>query len=147
MCEALCWRQSSCPDGYTVALYIHRWEITNEEVIAAIKKFHERSIFEKSLNSTYVAPIPKTMGAKELTDFRPISLIGNVYKIISKALTERLKTVMHKLVETQQLAFVKGRQIMDAIIMANECGDFRVRSKVPAILCKLDIQKASDHLN
>ena len=60
------------------------------------------------------------MGAKKLTDFKPISLIGSVYKIISKVLTERLKKVMHKLVDTQQLAFIKGRQIMDAILMAND---------------------------
>lgn len=36
---------------------------------------------------------------------------------------------------------------MDAILMTNECLDSRIRSKVPAILCKLDIQKAYDHLN
>ena len=91
--------------------------------------------------------ISQILDAKNLTDFRPISLIGSVYKIISKVLTERLKKVMHKLVDTQQLAFIKGRQIMDAILMANECVDFRIRSKVPGILCKLDIKKAYDHLN
>lgn len=63
------------------------------------------------------------------------------------SLTEKLKEVMHKLIDTQQLAFIKEKQIMDAILMANECVDTRVRSKVPGILCKLDIQKAYDHLN
>ena len=53
---------------------------------------------------------------------------------------------MHKLVDTQQLAFIKGRQIMDAILMANECVDSRTRSNAPEILCKLDMQKAYDHL-
>lgn len=51
------------------------------------------------------------------------------------------------MIDTQQLAFIKEKQIMDAILMANECVDTRVRSKVPGILCKLDIQKAYDHLN
>lgn len=54
---------------------------------------------------------------------------------------------MHKLVDNHQLAFIKGRQIMDAILMANECLDSRLRSSEPGILCKLDIQKAYDHLN
>lgn len=91
--------------------------------------------------------IPKKVGASELKDFRPISLIGSFYEIISKILTERLKRVMPKLVDDQQMAFIKGRQIMDAILVANECVDVRTISKVPGILFKLDIEKAYDHLN
>ncbi|XP_019246460.1 PREDICTED: uncharacterized protein LOC109226112 [Nicotiana attenuata] len=45
------------------------------------------------------------------------------------------------------MAFIKGRQIMDAILIANECIDARIGSKKPGILCKLDIQKTFDHLN
>ena len=45
------------------------------------------------------------------------------------------------------MAFIKGRQIMDAVLIANECVESRQRSKCPGILCKLDIQKAYDHLN
>ncbi|XP_059277663.1 uncharacterized protein LOC132031768 [Lycium ferocissimum] len=99
------------------------------------------------LNATFVALIPKKARAIELNDFRPISLIGGVYKIIAKLLAERLKKVIHKLVDRQQMAFIKGRQIMDAVLIANECVESRQRSKKPGILCKLDIQKAYDHLN
>ncbi|XP_060190615.1 uncharacterized protein LOC132619869 [Lycium barbarum] len=45
------------------------------------------------------------------------------------------------------MAFIKGRQIMDAVLIANECVESRQRSQKPGILCKLDIQKAYDHLN
>nr|XP_009768756.1 PREDICTED: uncharacterized protein LOC104219730 [Nicotiana sylvestris] len=62
-------------------------------------------------------------------------------------LAERLKKVIGKLVDTQQMAFIKGRQIMDAILIANECVDAKMRSKDPGILCKLGIEKAYDHLN
>ncbi|XP_019255184.1 PREDICTED: uncharacterized protein LOC109233777 [Nicotiana attenuata] len=54
---------------------------------------------------------------------------------------------MGKLVDTQQMSFIKGRQIMDAILIANECVDARMKSKDPGIMCKLDIEKAYDHLN
>lgn len=87
------------------------------------------------------------MGASELTDYRLISLIGVVYKIIAKLLAERLKKVVSKLVNKNQMTFIKGRQIMDAALIASECIDLRMKSGDPGLLCKLDIQKAYDHAN
>lgn len=88
-----------------------------------------------------MALIPKEVGAVELQDFRPASLIGSVYKIIAKLVAERLKKVIHSLVDGHQMTFIWGRRIMDAIFTANECEEAR-QSKVPGVLCKLDIQKA-----
>ncbi|XP_035545046.1 uncharacterized protein LOC109004849 [Juglans regia] len=67
-----------------------------------------RKMFEKSLNSTFIALIPKKAGAIEITDFRPISLVNGVYKIILKVLANRLSEVLGKIVTKPQIAFVKG---------------------------------------
>lgn len=53
----------------------------------------------------------------------------------------------HKLVNSHQIASIKGRQIMDAALIANESLDSRSKEKKPVILCKLDIEKAFDHVN
>ncbi|XP_055814706.1 uncharacterized protein LOC129884434 [Solanum dulcamara] len=112
------------------------------------ENFYEEGRFERSFNATIIALIPKKKGARELRDFRiTFSLIGSIYKLFSKVLTERLKRVMAKLVDSQQLAFIKGRQIMDAALIANEVIDSRLNLKKPVILCKLDIEKAYDHVN
>ena len=100
------------PDGFSMEFFKQCWDIINVDLVAAIQNFHEKCFFEKSLNATFIALIPKKVGAEELKDFRPISLIGGVYKIITKLLAERLKKVIQGIVDRQQMAFIKGRQIM-----------------------------------
>lgn len=55
-----------------------------------------------------------------LGDFRLISLIGCYYKIIPKALTGRLKKVVHKVIGDEQNSFIKGRFILDGVLMAKK---------------------------
>lgn len=84
---------------------------------------------EKSPNATYVALIPKKNGAKELRCFRDRQCI----QLISKLLIEKLKMVMHKLVDTHQMAFIKGRYIMDVVLIANEYIDSKLKERKSGI--------------
>lgn len=126
------------PDGFTVGFFIKCWEIVKYDSMNAFQNFYDKEVFERSFNATFIALIPKKKGAKELRDFRPISLIGSIYKLFSKVLAQRLKKVISQLVDYQQMAFIKGRQIMDAVMVANEAVDSRLKQKKPGILCKLD---------
>ncbi|OIS98491.1 protein oberon 2 [Nicotiana attenuata] len=45
------------------------------------------------------------------------------------------------------MACIKERQIMDASLIANEVVDSRLKSKIPGVLCKLDIEKTYNHVN
>ena len=91
--------------------------------------------------------VPKKSGAEDFKDFRPISLIGSLCKLLAKVLANRLKRVMGKLVNKAQHAFVEGRQILDASLIANEVIDSLMRKKERRILCKLDIEKAYDQIS
>jgi hypothetical protein len=77
--------------------------------VAVFSKFHNSCQFEKSLNATFVSLIPKKADAVEVKDFRPISLVRGVYKIISKVLANRLKSVLGKIISSSQNAVIGGR--------------------------------------
>ena len=50
------------------------------------------------------------------------------------------------IISQSQNALVEGRQILDAVLIANEAVDSVLRRKEKGILCKLDIEKAYDHI-
>ena len=99
--------KSPSPDGYSMAFYQAFWSVVGSEVMVVCQEFYEQGFFEKSLNATFICLIPKKPRAIEWKDFRPISLVGSVYKIIAKVLANRLSLVLAKLISSPQNAFVK----------------------------------------
>lgn len=112
-----------------------------------VNDFFQRSFLDKGSDTSYIALIPKKKGVVCLSDFRPISLVGSTYKIISKSLALRIKEVLPRIMSREQGAFFQGRTMMDEVLYANECVDARIREGKPGVLCKLDLEKAYDHVN
>ena len=63
-------------DGFSMAFFQACWGILKSNIMAVFHHFHVTDQFEKSLNATFIALIPKKAAAVEVKDFRPISLVG-----------------------------------------------------------------------
>nr|GFC46631.1 RNA-directed DNA polymerase, eukaryota, reverse transcriptase zinc-binding domain protein [Tanacetum cinerariifolium] len=77
-------------------------------------------------------------------DFRPISLIGSVYKIVAKILANRLVLLLGGLVSDTQSAFLKERQILDGPFILNEVIQWCKKKKKQSMIFKVDFEKAYD---
>nr|GEY86829.1 RNA-directed DNA polymerase, eukaryota, reverse transcriptase zinc-binding domain protein [Tanacetum cinerariifolium] len=120
------------------------WDIIGSDFCAAVDWFFVSGSFPRGCNASFIALIPKVTDAKFVTDFRPISLIGCVYKVITKILANRLSLVISDLVSNTQSAFIKNRQILDGPFILNEALAWCKRRKVQALIFKVDFSKAYD---
>jgi hypothetical protein len=68
--------------------------VVKHDVMAVFSEFHRRRKLVMSLNATFVSLALKKAKAVEMKDFRPIRLVGGMYKILSKVLTSRLKYML-----------------------------------------------------
>jgi len=110
-------------------------------------EFHRNGRLSKGINSTFIALIPKIDNPQRLNDFRPIALVGCLYKILAKVFPNRLRKAMGTVISETQSAFVKDRHILDGILIANEVVDEVVKMKKDLLLFKVDFEKAYDSVD
>ncbi|GJV20643.1 RNA-directed DNA polymerase, eukaryota [Tanacetum coccineum] len=138
--------KSPGPDGFTFEFFRKFWDIIGPDFCVAVKWFFDHSSFSRGCNSSFVALIPKNSDPKFVTDFRPISLIGCLYKVVTKILALRLLKIISGLISDVQTAFVPGRQILDGPFIINELLAWCKHYKHQAMVFKVDFAKAYDSI-
>nr|GFC52534.1 RNA-directed DNA polymerase, eukaryota [Tanacetum cinerariifolium] len=115
-------------------------EVSNEEIKKAVWDCE----IPKGGNSSFITLIPKVPNANMVKDFRPVSLIGSLYKVIAKVLENRPVTVLDDIVDEIQSAFVTDRQILDGPFILNEIVHWCKNKKKQSMIFKVDFEKAYD---
>jgi hypothetical protein len=87
------------PDGFTGGFYKACWPIIKQDIMRAVSAVWSRRFrnFDK-LNSAYITLIPKVVGAEQVKDFRPISLVHSFAKLITKLLANQLAGRLNEMV-------------------------------------------------
>jgi Reverse transcriptase (RNA-dependent DNA polymerase) len=94
-----------------------------------IHAFYHNKLDIFKLNLASICLIPKKKDAKLITQFRPISLINCSFKIFTKLLTNKLAPLKDNLISPAQTIYIKGRNIMDNVVVATEVLYFIKRKK------------------
>ncbi|PNX81845.1 cysteine-rich receptor-like protein kinase [Trifolium pratense] len=139
--------KSPGPDGFNFNFLKECWLTLKSDVMEFLNEFHQNAVLPKAITASFLALIPKKDHPQYLSDYRPICLIGVLYKILSKVLAGRLKNVMGKLISKCQSAFLPGRQILDGVVVLNEIIDLAKRRKDRCLLFKVDFERAYDTIS
>ncbi|KAK2660969.1 hypothetical protein Ddye_007502 [Dipteronia dyeriana] len=132
------------PDGLNLNFVKSNWEWIQEDFMRFIHGFHEDSMIVKDLNKTFIDLIPKCSKPESMKDFRSISVVGSMYKILAKVLANRIKFVMNTIIGDYQMAFVKNPQILDSFVIVEEIIHLWKYDNKGSLLVKLDFKIAYD---
>ncbi|XP_076935387.1 uncharacterized protein LOC143602010, partial [Bidens hawaiensis] len=135
------------PDGFNFRFIKRFWEIIGPDICNAVMFFSSSEKLSQGCGASFIALIPKVSDPYGFNDFRPISLIGSLNKIISKLLANRLKAVIGFVISDTQSAFVKDRNIIDGSLIINEVCSWLKKKKEKAFIFKIDFEKAFNHLS
>ncbi|XP_074298556.1 uncharacterized protein LOC141629455 [Silene latifolia] len=139
--------KSPGPDGYSSHFYKDAWDIVGNDICEAVINFFDTGKLLTQINSTVITLIPKIDRPTSVKHYRPISCCNVLYKIISKLLCSRLALILPDLICKTQGAFVKGRSILENILICQDLIRQYNRGKAsPRCLFKLELQKAYDSI-
>jgi hypothetical protein len=134
--------KSAGPDGWIVEFFITLFYLVVEDLVQMIEESRKMGSIIGSLNSTFLALIPKENKPTNFGDFRPISLRNLCYKLISKVIANQKKPIMSRNLSNEHLGFLKGRRMEDVIGTTHECLHRTTKTKSKSLVLKLDLRKA-----
>lgn len=101
--------KSPRPDGFNLNFYKSCWDLVESDILNFIHEFVQITTIPKAIGASFVTLIPNVTCPQELNEFRPITLIGSLYKILAKTLAGRFKKVLRKVISECQNAFLQRK--------------------------------------
>ena len=141
--------KASGPDGMSTIFYQKYWKIVRADVTKMVLNVLNSNMSITDINKTNIALVPKVKHPTRMKDFRPISLSNVVYKLISKTLANRLKSVLPQIISKNQSVFLSERLITDNVLVAFKLMhylDHKKEGKESFMAVKLDMSKAYDRV-
>lgn len=133
------------PDGFMAEFFKKMWPAIGMEFLDAVSEFFSSGRILTQWNSTTITLVPKKQTAERITVFRPISCCNVLYKVISKLLARRLERILPYWISPFQSAFVKGRLLLENVLLATELvKGYEQQNVSKRGVLKVDLRKTFD---
>lgn len=98
--------KSPGPDGYHPIFFKSQWDIVGSSIFKMVQECFSEPEKIGDINQTLLTLIPKCDDPSKVKHLRPTALCNVSYKIVSKIITQRLKSVMPYVVSPNQSSFI-----------------------------------------
>ncbi|CAM2098171.1 unnamed protein product [Caretta caretta] len=134
-------------DGLTVEFYRAFWDILGPDLVIVWAESLQSGVLPLSCRRAVLALLPKKGDLRDLRNWRPVSLLSTDYKIVAKAISLRLGSVMADVVHPDQTYTVPGRSIFDNLFLVRDLLELGRRDGLSFVLLSLDQEKAFDRVD
>jgi hypothetical protein len=134
-------------DGYSMLLIEKCWKFFRYPLLSYANCCFEKGNLTENFRSACVKLIPKKGNKKLLSNWRPISLLSNMYKLISRAINARLNKIVNRVCSRALKGYNDKRYTQEVLINVCEtiafCNEKNINGEVVAV----DMSKAFDSLS
>lgn len=140
--------KSPGPDGFTVEFFKFFFIDLGTFLVRSINNGFQTGQLSVTQTQGLITCIPKEGKPKQfIKNWRPISLLNISYKIASACLANRFKSVLPKIIHSNQTGFLKGRYIGENIRLIYDTISYAEEHQIPGLLLMIDFEKAFDSVS
>ena len=134
-------------DGLPAEFYTFFWDTIGDSFVEVLNFCFGKGLLTESMRLAIISLLYKKNDRQDLKNWRPISLLNVDYKIGTKALTMRLKKVLHLVLSNDQTCSVPNRSIFENLFLFRDVFAYTSMRNIPLALVKIDQEKAFDRVN
>ena len=131
-------------DGLSIEFYKTFWPELGDLIVESFNEAFQDQLLVNSRNVSILSLIFKKGDPSDIKNYRPISLTNTDYKLLAHVLANRLHTILHKIISTDQTGYIRKRYIGTNIRKILDTVEYLDKTKQSGILLMLDFEKAFD---
>ena len=134
------------PDNVTVDLIETAGELVYERLATLFNECLHQSKNPEKWDEAIIILLHKKGDQKDISNYRPISLLNNIYKLFTKIITNRITRTLGENQPREQADFRKGFSTVDHLHAVNQLIEKCVEYKIPLVVVFVDYNKAFDSI-
>ena len=134
-------------DGLSIEFITRFWPAFRVPLFRYANCCFDKGELTPTFRSASIRLIPKKGDITQLKNWRPISLLSNLYKILSRALNNRLKTITDCVTSRAQKGFTSSRYLQEVLINVIEFIGHCNKNDIGAFILSIDFAKAFDTIS
>jgi hypothetical protein len=135
------------PDGIVWEFYVLYWGIISPELCEVLNQMYLQGMVTPMQTHGEMVCIPKHAEARQIEDFRPITLLNTDYKLLARIMANRLRPIITEQLRTTQYCGIPGNTILDAVSTIWDVIAYAESNETPLYVLSLVFAQAFDRIS